>query len=224
MTRWLLAALANVLAVIFLLPGTAGAADPAPDARSANFFQEAAHEDVEAAWALLRDNHPGAVPELGDTEFRDKLQAAIATARARLPKVDSLEGYLALMTGFDVNFGDRHVRTVSNFTIASPRWVGLIIGLRGTRWVVADENPWAKRAALRGAVLTGCDGRSAEAVAEERLGGFRGSWSIIAQRGLAAPWLLVDERNPFLKPLQQCSARHRVRAGHHPDGLGADQP
>ena len=204
MPRWLRAAQAIAIATTLLLPDVA-AADPVPDRHSAGFFRAAAREDVEAAWQLLRDNHPGTVPELGDSAFRDTLQASITMARARVDQVSSLEGYLALMTGFDVGFGDRHVRTVLNFTIASPSWVGLIIGLRGTRWLVVDENPWPKRAALRGAALTGCDGRSADEVAQERLGGFRATWNIIAQRGLAAPWLLIDERNPFVKQLQHCS-------------------
>jgi hypothetical protein len=175
------------------------------DVQSASFFRRAAVEDVEAAWRLLRDNHPGAAAELGDTDFLRNLQIAVTTARDRAKRVSTLEGYLAVMTGFDSNFGDRHVRAVPMFNISRPDWVGLIMGLRGTEWMVVDEDPWPDRPSLLGAHLLSCDNRTATAIAKERLGGFRGTWDIVAQRGLAAPWLLIDEHNPFVEQLRQCT-------------------
>lgn len=188
-----------------LLAGESGAtptSDTSPS--SADFFRRATMQDIEAAWRLLRDNHPGAAVELEDRAFQGSLASALSVGRARAGHVTTLEGYLAVMSGFDSGLGDRHVRTVPTINISRPDWVGLIIGLRGMRWLVVDEEPWSGRASLLGASLVGCDGRGADEIANERLGQFRGAQNG-AQKGLVAPWLLIDERNPFLMPLRQCT-------------------
>lgn len=126
-------------------------------------------------------------------------------ARTRAPQVSTAEGYLAVMSGFANGLYDKHLSFKPTLSISRPNWVGLIIARRGGRWIVADEDPWPGRARLKGATLASCDGRDADAVAKERLGGFRAEWSIDAQRGQAAPWLLIDERNPFILPLRRCT-------------------
>jgi len=140
-----------------------------------------------------------------DDGFRAMLANAAAIARRRAPQVSTIEGYYAVMAGLSNGLYDKHLSYKPALSIARPGWVGVIIALRGGHWVVADEDPWPGRAPLKGAVLVSCDGRSADDIARERLGGFRAEWSIPAQRGLAAPWLLIDEHNPFLKPLQACT-------------------
>lgn len=173
--------------------------------RTAAYFRDAAVTDIEAAWSLLDRNHPGAASEMHDTHFRDMLDTARNTARVRAAQVTTLEAYLAVMSGFSNMLGDKHLSFKPALTIAKPNWIGVLIARRGDHWVVVDEDPWPGRAPLRDTVLTGCDGRAVEDVARERLGGFRADWSIEAQRGLAAPWLLIDERNPFVRPLQRCT-------------------
>lgn len=197
--QWLLAIAAASLA----LHTPAGSQSIEPGVAS-SFFRQAAIADVEAAASLLEENHPGAAPEMGDEHFREMLGAAHRLARGRAEQVADIEGYLAVMAGFSNMLDDKHLSFKPGVVVSRPSWVGLIIGLRGGRWVVVDEEPWPGRAPLAAAVLEDCDGISAEEIARERLGGFRADWSIPAQRGLAAPWLLVDERNPFLKPLREC--------------------
>jgi hypothetical protein len=171
---------------------------------TASFFRQAALDDVEAAWRVLRDNHPGAAPELQDTTFQATLASALAIARQRAAQVSTPSGYLATLAGFSNSFGDAHIRVAPQFLDASPTWVGLIRGYRNGSWVVVDEDLWRGRESLRGATLTSCDGRDIQDVAQERLGGFRAHWPIEAQRGTSAPWLLVDEHNPFVQPLKRC--------------------
>jgi hypothetical protein len=44
--------------------------------------------DVEAAYRLLRNNHPGAAPELHDLAFQEKLRTRLrSSAPARLPRI-----------------------------------------------------------------------------------------------------------------------------------------
>lgn len=191
-----------LLASAAVAPFALHAAD-APHA--AAFFRDAAIADVEAAIDLIERNHPGAAPELGDAPFLHRLSDAGALARERAPRVRTAAGHQAVLSAFTNALADKHLSFRPALAVARPEWVGLILALRDGEWIVVDEDPWPGRAPLRGARLAGCDGRSADAVAEERLGGFRAEWTIAAQRGLAAPWLLIDEGNPFLQPLAQCA-------------------
>ena len=172
---------------------------------TAKFFRDAAIADVQSAWSLLDRNHPGAAPEMHDTHFREMLDDARATAITRAARVETPEAYLAVMSGFSNMLDDKHLSFKPTLSIARPNWVGLLITHRNGEWIVADEDPWPGRSPLRGAALLSCDGEDVEKLARERLGQFRADWTIEAQRGLAAPWLLIDERNPFLAPIRQCT-------------------
>jgi len=191
-------------AMLLLTFGLAHAAEP-PD--SAAFYRQATIADVEGAIAMFELDHPGAAPQIHDDAFRTSLAEASATARSRAQRVTTIEGHQAVMSAFANALGDQHLSFRPALSVARPSWVGLITAWRDGQWVVVDEDARPGRAALRGATLVGCDGRSADAVARERLGGFRADWSIPAQRGQAAPWLLIDERNPFIATLKKCTFR-----------------
>ena len=45
--------------------------------------------DVEAAHRMLLEDHPGASPEVGDVQFRERLAAGYALAKKRAARVDS---------------------------------------------------------------------------------------------------------------------------------------
>ncbi len=191
------------LAVILFVTVLASA-QASEHSSASSFFRQAAIDDVEFANRTLLENHPGAAPEMQDAHFQKMLQAAYVLAKDRAPEVNTAEGYLAVMSGFSNTLDDKHLSFKSALNVARLNWVGLIMTLRNGRWIVADEDPWKGRLPLKGATLVSCDGRSADDVARERLGGFRADWSIPAQRTIAAPWLLIDESNPFFKPLKQC--------------------
>ncbi|HSI19364.1 MAG TPA: S41 family peptidase [Sphingomonas sp.] len=188
-----------------LLIATIAPAQDVPAVDTPAFIRAATAADVEAAWSALERNHPGAAPEMGDAHFVTILRTAHDLAQQRARQVTTYEGYLATMAGFSNALEDQHLSFKPVMQVARPNWVGLLLSLRHDKWIVTDEDPWPGRAPLKGAILTGCDGRSAEEVARERLGGFRAQWSIWAQRAMAAPWMLIDERNPFLHELKQCS-------------------
>src|SRR5258708_20235928 len=78
-------------------------------AQAADFWRAAAQADVEAAYTLIEENHPGVVPEVGDTAFRAALAAAHIAAQARAAHVTSLEGYIATLAAFGVALGDKHI-------------------------------------------------------------------------------------------------------------------
>jgi hypothetical protein len=59
-------------------------------------------QDVEAAYRLLRDNHPGAAPELHDLAFQQRLNNAHTLALKRAGTVSSYQGYLFVLAGFAI--------------------------------------------------------------------------------------------------------------------------
>jgi hypothetical protein len=58
--------------------------------------------DVKAAYRLLKENHPGAAPELHDAAFLQRLNSGYALALERAGKIDSYQGYLATLSCLDV--------------------------------------------------------------------------------------------------------------------------
>ncbi len=152
--------------------------------------------DVDAAYVLLRDNHPGAARELNDLDFQHRLTHGHELALERARTVTSYEGYSAVLAGFATAMGDKHIWSRPTFVVNLPRWPRFIVSKRGDSWVVTDADP--PQTLLVGAVLIGCDGQDVEALARNNLGGFRANWDIGAQQAQFAPWLLVDEGNPFI--------------------------
>ncbi len=158
--------------------------------------------DIEAAYKLLQDNHPGGAAELHDIAFEERLSSAHSLALERARAVVSYQGYAAVLAGFATGMGDKHIWSRPTFVVNLPRWAGIIPSKRGNAWIVSDTDD--SRAALRGATLLSCDGEDIEALARKNLGGFRADWNVGAQQVQSAPWLLVDEENPFIRRPTAC--------------------
>jgi hypothetical protein len=191
--------LSGALAAAFLAAAPAGAQEAA-----AAHWRALTLIDVEAAHRLLKEDHPGAAPELGDTGFRQRLAAAYAAARSRARQVDSYDGYQAVLSGFAVGLGDKHISSRPLLGSDTRDWAGMLIARRGEHWVVGDEDEAADGPSLKGARLVSCDGIAADRLAEQRLGAYRIVWPIEAQRIQRAYWLLLDDGNPFLHQLRDC--------------------
>src|SRR5690606_33753336 len=112
-------------------------------------------------------------------------------------QVTDAGGYRAVLNGFAAGLGDGHI--MFSPEVAAPyRWAGLIMSRQGPDWRVAVHDAAAGEPDLSGARLRGCDGRTADELARERLGGFRIDWEVEAQRVARAHFLLLDDSNPFL--------------------------
>jgi len=203
-----------VFAAITCLTTTVGSAQPANaiQAQAADFWRAATQADIEAAYTLIEKNHPGVLPEIGDTAFRAALETAHTTARARALEVTSFEGYTATLAAFGVALGDKHIGSRPLYAPIRVDWSGLITSKRGDRWIVVDEEETPSVPSVKGAQLISCDGRPAEDLARTSLGVFRVDWSVEAQQIQAAPWLLVDEHNPFISRPKICEFD---KAGQH---------
>jgi hypothetical protein len=169
-----------------------------PDLR----WDEITRTDVEAAYKLLRDNHPGGAEELHDLAFQERLSSAHSVALDRARTVVSYQGYAAVLAGLASGMGDKHIWSRPTFVVNVPRWAGIIPSKRGKDWIVTDTDE--SRAALRGATLISCNGEDIDELARRNLGGFRVDWNVGAQQVQSAPWLLIDEGNPFITRPSSC--------------------
>ena len=98
--------------------------------------------------------------------------------------------------------GDKHVWSRPPFVVNLPRWPEFLVSKQGDHWVVTDTEP--SQSGMKGAELLSCDGQAVAELARKNLGGFRAVWSVGAQQIESAPWLLVDEGNPFVKRPSSC--------------------
>jgi len=207
-----------LLALAFAAPALAQESGAASVFKAAptDFWQVSAQMDVQAAYRMLLSDHPGSAPEVGDAKFRSTLETAHDLAAGRARNVTSYEGYAATLAAFANALGDKHLRSRPFFVLARPDWAGLIMAKHGDRWLVADQQAASPADSLLGAELIACDGRPADDWGRQILGGYRADWSVEAQQEQAAPWLLVNERNPFVPRPSTCEfvqagARREVR-------------
>lgn len=199
--------------VVALAAAAALAVAPPAAADAVEAWRLLTRADVDAAYRLLLEDHPAGSRELDDAGFRQTLREAYRIARERAGQVVDYDGYAATMAGFANAMGDRHIYSRPLYRRESLNWAGLVMMRRGERYVVAlDERAGAEAGAdLTGSRLISCDGRSADAFAEQKLGGFRAVWSIEAQRIQAAPYLLVDDGNPFVLRPESCVFEKNAR-------------
>jgi len=190
---------AYFLLCVWLLGGAANAADNS----TALQWQALTRIDVEEAYNLLKDNHPGAVPEVGDKVFTDMLAAAHAKALDRAAKVEDIEGHNATLAAFANSTGDGHIWSHDVFQRQELTWAGIIAAKRGPDWVVGVDDPKITGTELSGARIVRCDGRSADELAHEVMP-FHASTSNEAFLVLRAGWLLVDDGNPFVHRPANC--------------------
>lgn len=192
-------------AIAHCSPSSAQVASQPPQAPSEAHlaWQRLTSTDLAAAYALIRDNHPGAAPELRDQDFQRRLEDGHALAQSRIGRVQGFNGYRAVLLGFANTFGDKHIWSLPLVRRPYLPFPGIVTAMRGSEWVVAEDLESGAEQPLTGARLISCDGVEADELARQRLGGFRAVWSIEAQRIARAPWLLVDD-NPLLARPQVC--------------------
>lgn len=160
--------------------------------------------DSRAALKLIEDNHPGASPALNDKLFLTQLDTARKHVLERVPKVVDYPGYRAVMAGLATDFKDGHIWARPTVIPSFVQWTGMMLSRRDHQWIVASQYPIPGKPDVVGARLQSCDGVEAEAWSKERIALFHGNAEIEADLIDAAPWLLLDEGNPFLKRPKAC--------------------
>jgi hypothetical protein len=196
----------NPVAMLLLCATTAlTAATATAQSPAAEAWRQLARADAEAALRLIEENHPAAAPLLGDTVFQRYLRSARANVEARLPQVDGYDGYTGLMSGLAAEFRDGHIWSTARVQKQGRGWAGILLGRQARQWIVAEHEVVDDEPSLVGARVVACDGVEVDAWAQDRIGRFRGNPAIEAALAAAAPWLLLNDGNPFLDPPTSCT-------------------
>lgn len=191
MTRLLTAVAASAL----MLAGSAGIA-------SAQNFSQLALQDLAAAHAALRDNHPAATMEGAAGEpFRAWLDAGLADARAKAGQVNSGDSHAYLMRYYGRGFHDANIAIRPTYEGLAPwfatSWPGFSTAWRNGSYVVSHVMPGLRGAPPLGAVLKSCDEVPVADLVADRLAGWEADVTTEAGRVRSAPYLLWNRNNPF---------------------------
>ena len=183
-----------------------------PTNASEQAWNALARADAEAALALIERNHPGAAPELGDTNFLGLLATARANVARRLPLVKDYSGHAALMNGLANDFRDGHIWSNPILSHSRRTWAGLVVARSGGQWVVGAQDKAEGEPDLRGARLLSCDGVEADVFARARTGTFYAHPDVEADMAGRAYTLLLDDQNPFVARPSSCRFQPTIGA------------
>lgn len=203
-------AAASAAAVVLAAFGPALAQDAAPTPAPEDWGTALA-QDARAFHDVILDSHPGPV-DTGNPGFTPHLEAGLALALERARTADSYEDWYFALQEYVASFNDGHLALkdwAGMGHVWTAHWPGFLTGLRagpdGERHeVVFNRDPAAPP---EGAVLIGCDGRPAEALAAEVIGRGAGRWSLPSRRAVYASTLFVDQHNPWIRRAEQCEFR-----------------
>lgn len=206
-------------------------AAPPPAPPPGEAWVDLTRADVEGAYALLRDNHPAARPELDDPAFVQRLERGRALALERAARVRDQNGHRAVLSGFAAGMADGHIGYRTSF-VPDLAWTGLMFSRADDGWRVGLHEVRPGETDLTGARLVDCDGQDADALADAWVGGFKADFSVEAEKRLKAFQLLIHDGNPFLTRPAACrfqlngaTVEHRLdwRATTR-EALGANVP
>jgi hypothetical protein len=180
-------------------------AQQAPAAPSApRDWSATLREDATALHALILDSHPGAY-DAQNPRFRAKVDAGLALALQRADTATDVGGWWWAMRGFVASFDDGHVQIGQKDQSGFPtRWPGFLTVYRDGEQVVVNRDEADANAPPLGARLIDCDGVSADRLAAERIGAFRGRWFLESQHIQFGDWLFMNASNPWISEMREC--------------------
>ena len=205
------ARLLTAMALAALMPSAAlaaaarpaAAAGPAaqPPALSADEWKQAATTDIEAAYLVTLDDHPG-VYDPANPVFAQNLEKAREGALAMAAQVRDGAGYGAALQHFNGLIRDGRAGVVLRDVPTVPlRWPGFISAWRGENMFVTATTPGGPAV---GARIADCDGTPIAQLVE------RNVFEFGTRSGGMGPWwayaadVFIDQGNPFVTLPVQC--------------------
>lgn len=194
-------AIGLVLSVATSAPPASGASAAAQEEP----WAQIALGDLQVIRQTLEDHHPGPVDPL-NPGYRRWLEAGYDSALALASRATSMDHVLAAVSFYTSGFRDGHLGWNSFFQRREVRWPGFVVGHRGGRFLVTERADWSMvDLPPTGAELVRCDGESPERRLTEGVMRFReGIPSVEASMVRLAPYVLVDDSNPWLPPFEAC--------------------
>ena len=188
--------------------GLAIAAPAMAAERSAAEWSQVAVDDLHYIRAALRENHPGPI-DAENPAFRTWFVRGFDESLALARRAKSYAGYYFAIQKYVVGFQDGHLGALGDDRLAADiklqrQWPGFVLGFDQGRFMVVDSVVASPTA---GAILEGCDGISADALADQLLRPYLPLWTLRGTRFRTAPFLLIDEGNPFVSRPRTCMFR-----------------
>jgi len=157
--------------------------------------------DLDAAAALIRDNHPAMVPAIGDKAFVARFGASLAKARGRIDKVEDADGMAAVLRGFAAGLGDDHIAWGPKDGPPIKAWPGFMVARKGPDLAVTVTSDGAPPI---GARLLDCDGVAARELLLRRTISHVTNPDVEAQLVINSIWTLLDDGDPFIPRPKTC--------------------
>lgn len=219
-------------AVILLALTACSAPGPEPDSAPSGTWSQTTVDDLHFIRATLRVNHPGP-SDRQNPWFAEWFDEGFDLALELAEEAEDYAGYYFAIQRYMVGFQDGHLGALGDDRLAAPlerRWPGFLVGLSGDEFVVtwsesggsAEVDSTEMGAADPkstlppvGARLVDCDGRAPGTWAEDILETYVGLWSVRGARRRLAPFLLIDERNPWVVMPRACTFERDGVTGLH---------
>lgn len=189
----------RLVAASLFAAGVAMAAEPP---QTPEQWQHAAVADIEAAYQLTLDNHPGTY-DPANPGFATHLAEARKLGLQLATQVRDGAGYQAALAGFNAAIHDGHAGVEFTRPLAAQwRWPGFVAAWRGDSMYVYATVPGGP---VAGSKIEQCDGQAVAKLAETNVFAYqgrseeRGSWWITARE------VFTDAGNPFIKLPSVCS-------------------
>jgi len=183
------------------------AQQPAPERPPLNAprdWSETLRTDVTALHAVIMDSHPGPYDTL-NPEFRAKAEAGLAVALERAETASDAGGWWWALRAYVASFDDGHVQIGLYDPNGFPtRWPGFLTAYRGADQIVLTRDEADADTPPVGARLVDCDGVSADRLAADRIGAFRGRWFLESQHVLLGDWMFMNASNPWTPEMRAC--------------------
>ena len=173
--------------------------------QTAQAWATAARKDVEAAYQLTKENHPG-IYDPQNPGFILQLDKARDDAIAMSQQVTEANGYMAVIAKFSTLLQDGHAGAFNTLpeSFTTIRWPGFNASWRGNGlWVFRSDLPEVPK----GAQILACDGIAIEDLIKQRVFQYRGLQDVPGQWWSLAGDVMTDNQNPFLNPLNACEIR-----------------
>jgi hypothetical protein len=170
---------------------------------TAQGWAELARQDVEAAYQITAENHPG-MADSQNPGFQQQLMQAKTNALVLATQVSDAYGYEAVIDRFSTSLQDGHAGAYARLPESVPsirRWPGFNTVWRGDAlWVYHSE----QAGVTAGMQVLSCDGKPVESLIKDRVFAFAGQADQPGHWWSYGGRLMLDDGNPFNPPLKQC--------------------
>ena len=187
----------------------AASSSAAPDHQeSAIAWAKLTQRDLQAAYDITLENHPGAYNEL-DPGFKDVAAKALEKALGLAAHVENAAGYKYALNAFAVEFRDGHFRFQQIVETAEgerpDEWPGFIMAWRNGKGIV--QSALDNQADWVGAEVVACDQRPIREAVLNNVFSFRGNPAVLGDWIEYAPRIFLAQGNPFVSRPEQCIFR-----------------